>query len=222
MGEAIGGVLGYAVGVAVSPVPLIALILMLFSARAVGNGLSFLLGWLGGLTLVSTIVLLIGPEGSAGDSGSGIVKVVIGVLFLLLAAKQWRSRPREGEGAAMPSWMANIDQFTPVKAFWLALLLSCVNPKNLGLTIAAASVIGGVGLQGPQEAVAVCLYVTLSSITVIVPVVGYLVARRAMTPVLDSMKEWLTTNSATVMTVLFLVLGAKLLGDGLVLLSGAR
>jgi len=43
-----------------------------------------------------------------------------------------------------------------------------------------------------------------------------------MTPVLDSMKEWLTTNSATVMTVLFLVLGAKLLGDGLVLLSGAR
>ncbi|MCK0113576.1 GAP family protein [Ornithinimicrobium sp. F0845] len=219
MGEAIGGVLGFAVGVAISPVPIIAVILMLFSARAAGNGLSFLLGWVGGLALISAVVLAIGLESGDEDSGGGIVKVVIGVLFLFLALKQWRGRPAEGEEPAMPAWMAKIDEFTPIKALGLALLLSSVNPKNLGLTIAAASTIGGVGLAVAQEVVAVGLYVILASLTIIVPVVSYLVAREAMTPALDSMKGWLTAHNATVMAILFLVLGAKVLGDGIVLLS---
>lgn len=219
MGEAIGGVLGLAMGVAISPLPIIAVILMLFSGRAAANGLSFLLGWIGGLALVSWIVLMIGVGGSGSASEHGIVKVVIGVLFLLLAFQQWRGRPAEGEEASMPAWMARIDRFTPVQACGLALLLSCVNPKNLGLTIAAASSIGGVGLSAVQDAVAVGVYVTLASATLLVPVVGYLVARQTMTPVLNSMKSWLTTNNVPVMTVLFLVLGAKVLGDGVSLLA---
>ena len=49
----------------------------------------------------------------------------------------------------------------------------------------------------------------------IVPVVGYAVARERMTPALNTMKSWLQANNATVMAVLFLVLGAKVLGDGI-------
>ena len=45
----IGDILPTAIGVAISPVPIIAVILMLFSAKAKRNGLAFLLGWLGGL-----------------------------------------------------------------------------------------------------------------------------------------------------------------------------
>lgn len=219
MGEAIGGVLGLAAGVAISPVPIIAVILMLFSTRAAVNGLSFLLGWIGGLALVSWIVLAIGLGSPDDASGGGVAKVVIGVLFLLLALKQWRGRPGEGEVPSMPAWMGKIDRFTPVKACGLALVLSSVNPKNLGLSIAAASSIGGVGLSTAGEAMAVAVYVFLASITLIVPVVGFLAARKAMTPVLDNMKDWLTANNATVMAVLFLVLGAKVLGDGVTLLA---
>ena len=39
MGEAIGAILGEAVGVAISPVPIIAVILMLFSKSATANSL---------------------------------------------------------------------------------------------------------------------------------------------------------------------------------------
>lgn len=220
MGEAIGQILGFAVGVAISPVPIIALILMLFSRSAASNGLSFLLGWLLGLTGVSVVVLAIGLEGSDGDSDSGgVVKILIGVVFLLLAIRQWRSRPGEGDEPAMPSWMASVDSFTPAKAFGLAVLLSAVNPKNLGLTIAAAAAIGSVGLDTGEEAVVVAVYVVLASSTLIVPVVGYLAARRKMTPVLDTMKAWLMANNATVMAVLFAVLGAKILGDGISIVS---
>jgi len=44
MGAAVGGILGGAVGVAISPVPIIAVILMLFSRSAVRNSLAFVAG----------------------------------------------------------------------------------------------------------------------------------------------------------------------------------
>ena len=147
------------------------------------------------------------------------MKLVIGALFLALAVKQWRSRPHGDDEGAMPAWMSSIDQFTAAKAFGRAVLLSAVNPKNLGLTIAAAATIGAVGLDAGEEAVVVTVYVVLASLTLIVPVVGYLAARQRMAPALDSMKAWLMRNNATVMAVLFAVLGAKVLGDGISLVS---
>ena len=220
MGAAIGQILGLAVGVAISPVPIIATILMLFSNRAKSNSVAFLVGWIFGLVAVATVVLLAGVEGSDGTSdATGWIKVVIGVVFLLLAVKQWRARPHDGDEPPMPAWMASIDEFTAIKSFGFGALLSGVNPKNLGLTIAAASSIGASGLTGSDEAAVVAVYVLIASCTLMVPVVGYLVAGDRMRPTLDSMKAWLLANNATVMAVLFLVLGAKVLGDGISILT---
>jgi hypothetical protein len=68
MGEAIGGSLPPAAGIALSPVPIIAVVLMLTSRRAKVNGPAFALGWLIGLGIVGTIVLVV--AGSAGGSES--------------------------------------------------------------------------------------------------------------------------------------------------------
>ena len=220
MGAAIGQILGLAVGVAISPVPIIATILMLFSNRAKSNSVAFLVGWIFGLVAVATVVLLAGVEGSDGTSdATGWIKAAIGVLFLLLAVKQWRARPHDGDEPPMPAWMASIDDFTAVKSFGLAALLSGVNPKNLGLTIAAASSIGAAGLTGSEEAVVVIVYVLIASCTLMVPVVGYLIAGDRMRPTLDSMKAWLLANNGVVMAVLFAVLGAKVLGDGIAIVA---
>ena len=220
MGAAIGQILGNAVGVAISPVPIIALILMLFSRAAARNSLAFLAGWLVGLTGAAVVVLASGVASSNGSSnGSGTAQILIGVLFLFLAWKQWRSRPQAGEEAEMPAWMDKIDGLSAIKALGMGLLLTVANPKNLGLTIAAAANIGGAGLATGEEAVTVVVFVLISSITIIVPVLAYLVAKDRAAPVLDSMKVWLGQNNATVMTVLFLVLGAKVLGAGIALVS---
>lgn len=220
MGAAIGQILGFAVGVAISPVPIIALILMLFSKRAASNSLAFLGGWIAGLAIVTTVVLALGLEGSDGTSDSGgWIKVLIGAAFLALAVKQWRSRPADGAEPEMPAWMTSIDEFTAAKAVGIGVLLSGVNPKNLGLTLAAAVSISSAGLDTGEEAVVGLVYIVLASITLIVPVVGYLAAKETMTPVLDSMKAWLTHNNATVMSVLFVILGAKVLGDGITLVA---
>ena len=80
MGAAIGEILGMAVGVAISPVPVIAVILMLFSARAAANSLSFLAGWLVGLSTVGVIALALGLENSDGgeSDGGGLLKISLG------------------------------------------------------------------------------------------------------------------------------------------------
>ncbi len=64
MSQAISAVLPFAVGVAIVPIPIIAVILMLFSQRARVNGPLFLLGWMAGLTVAFAIVYAL-PD--AGD-----------------------------------------------------------------------------------------------------------------------------------------------------------
>lgn len=217
MGPAIGEILAPAVGVAISPVPIIALILMLFSNHAARNSVSFMVGWLVGLTVAGFVVLslnLQSSDGSESDSG-GIAKIVIGALFLLLGLRQWRSRPRHGEEPQTPGWMDAIDEFSAVKSVGFGFLLSAINPKNLGLTIAAAVSISGSGLTGGEEATVMVIFVLIASLTIILPVAAYLILGERADAGLTSMKDWLTANNHTVMTILFVVLGAKVLGDGL-------
>jgi hypothetical protein len=94
MGQAIGGILPLAIGVAISVLPIIALILMLITPRARGNGLAFLAGWVLGLVIVGGSVLVIagvaGVSSSSGPSTAAYaIKLLLGVLFLLLATRQW-------------------------------------------------------------------------------------------------------------------------------------
>ena len=217
LGEAVGGSLGAAVGVAISPVPVIAVILMLFSRRATANGLAFVLGWVLALSLVGTVVLLAGLEGSDGAPASAVagLKLVIGVLFLFLGWRQWSSRPRRGTQPTLPSWMAAIDGLTPVKAFGLAALLGGVNPKNLGLTLAAATTISAQALSVGGDVVAMGVFVLVASSTVAGPVLYQMVAGAKAKSALTSLRTWLEANNNTVMMVLLVVLGAKLLGDGI-------
>ncbi|MCP3990831.1 MAG: GAP family protein, partial [Actinomycetia bacterium] len=161
--------------------------------------------------------LALGLEGSDGgeaESG-GWIKIVIGALFLFLGWRQWSGRPRDGDEAEMPAWMATIDQFNPIKSFGLAFLLAAVNPKNLGLTIAAVVKISGSGLSAGEEFGTLAVFVLIASVTVAVPVVLNLALGSGAEGTLTAMKDWLVANNNTVMTILFIVLGSKVLGDGI-------
>src|ERR1700728_148242 len=152
MGKAIGGSLPLAVCIALSPVPIIAVVLMLTSRRAKVNGPAFVAGWLLGLGIVGAVVRsLAGPAG-ASKSGSPAawvswVKIVLGVLVLLVRARQFRSRPHGDEQPQMPKWMPTIDKTPPVAAVGLAAVMSGANPKNLLLAVAGGAAIAGSGIS---------------------------------------------------------------------------
>src|SRR5947209_8718624 len=164
MGNAIGSILPQAIGVAISPVPVIAVILMLFSQRARSNGPAFLVGWVLALAVVGSIVLVLASLGKVSTGGTPstlayVLKLLLGLLLLLLSVRQWRSRPKAGEEPKMPKWMATIDTITAGKAFGLAALLVGANPKNLALTLAAALSIAQAGMNGAAPWIALVVFI---------------------------------------------------------------
>ncbi len=218
MTSVLGDLLPLAVGVAISPVPIIATILMLLAPKAGGTSAGFLAGWVAGIAVATTVFTVLARAGfGASDDPSTVVswvKIVLGVLLVLLAGRQWRSRPRAGADAPLPKWMSAIDTFTPPKAAGLGFLLSAINPKNLLMCVAAGAAIGAGDLTGTGNVVAVVVFTVLAASTVAIPVLAYAVAKERMRHPLDELKVWLQANNTAVMSVLLLVIGVVLVGKG--------
>lgn len=221
LGAALGDLLPLAVGIAISPIPIIACILVLFSPAARTNGPAFLGGWVAGIAVATAVVyLLSGALGASGSDGGGaglgdIVVLLLGIGAIALGLRQWRSRPKAGEEAPMPAWMAAVDGFTPIRSAGLAFILSALNPKNLGLAAAAGIVIGRAVDAGGSAVALIVLFVLVSAVSVAVPVIYVLVGGESAHRTLDGWRTWLNAHNAAVMTVLFVVIGAKLVGSGL-------
>jgi threonine/homoserine/homoserine lactone efflux protein len=219
VGPAIGDLLPSAIAVALSPGPIIAVILVLGTRRARPNGSAFALGWIIGLVMVATVVVLIAGDASDTDSATSTaadaVKLALGAVLMLLAIPQWRKRPRPGTEATVPKWMKAMDGLSTGKSFGLGAAFSSANPKNLALTLAAAASIAQAGLAGAETALAVGIFVLIGSITVAGPVVFSIVASRRAAGPLNSIKEFMSEHNAVIMFLLLLVLGAKLAGQGL-------
>jgi hypothetical protein len=220
MGQAIGGSLPMAIGIALSPIPIIAVVLMLTTPRARANGPAFVLGWLLGLGVVGAIVLLIaGPSGASESGGPATwvawLEIVLGALLLLVALRQFRGRPHGDEEAPMPKWMGAIDHVKPVGAVGLAALLAGVNPKNLLLAVAGAAAIAQTGISGTQQAIAYAVFAVIGTIGVGAPVVIYLAMGERSQQILAGLKDWMSHNNAVIMSVLCLVIGAKIIGSGI-------
>ena len=106
MRQVIGDILPLALGVAISPIPIIATILMLLAPKAGGTSAGFLLGWVIGIAAAATVFTVIaataGLSGaSEPSSAASWFKIVLGALLLLLAGRQWRGRPAPGEDSRL-------------------------------------------------------------------------------------------------------------------------
>ena len=218
MGEAIGAVLPLGVGVAISPLPIIAVVLMLATPRARSTGPAFLIGWIAGLVVVGGLVLLFaGGIEAASGAGPGFwlsaLNGLLGLLLVLLALRMWTRRPTGDDEPALPSWMATLDRFTAVRALGMGALLSGVNPKNLMLSISAGAAIAQSTTALGQQTGALTLFAVIGSLGVIVPVMVFFVGGSRSGQVLSRWKEWLARNNSGLLTAVLLLLGAKHLGD---------
>jgi len=220
MGAAIGEILPLALGVAISPIPIIAAILMLLSPRARVTSVGFLLGWVLGIVVAVTVFTLLSsilPEqdSDASNPAQGTIQLILGALLLLLAVGQWRKRPRREVEPAMPKWMQAIDKMTFPVAFGLGFVLSAVNPKNLLMGVGAGVDIGSAGLTVGEIVLVIAVFTVIAASTVLGPVVGYLVAASKLRDPLDALRGWLEKENAVIMAVLLLVIGVSLIGKGI-------
>lgn len=217
-GEVLGDVLAPAVGIALSPIPIVAAILMLLSPKAGRTAPMFAAGWTVGILVVALAVMLFVPASAASGRGGGgaavgVVKLLLGALLLFMALGQWRKRPGPDEEPKLPKWMSGVDAMSPVAALGTGAALSALNPKNLPLALAAGLSLAG--LSGGEATVGLVVFVLLAASSVLAPVVVYALFKARMQAPLGRLKDWLTRNDATVMFLVLLVLGVSLVGKGL-------
>jgi threonine/homoserine/homoserine lactone efflux protein len=224
VGQGISEVLGFAVGVAVSPFPIVAVILMLFTQQARVNGPMFGLGWVVALAIVAGLAYAIADVADAATDSTTVDsiawgKVVFGVLLLALAARTWKRRPAPGEQPELPKWMSMIDTLAPGKALGLGLLLAGLNPKNLMLAIAAGTAVAQLGVSTTDAVASIVVFVVVASVTIVGPVVYYLVGGARAEHALNDLKGWLGAHNDAVMAVLLLIFGVDLIAKGLGVLA---
>jgi Sap-like sulfolipid-1-addressing protein len=224
LGEAIGQLLPFAVGVAVSPMPIVAMVLMLITPRARENGVAFVLGWVAGIAVAGAILLALASPTDASSEGTPAhwvswLKLVLGLLLVLVAVKEWRARPAPGAEVAMPKWMSAVDTITPTKAAGLAVVLGTINPKNLLLVVGGAAAVAQTGISTGDQVVAWSVFTLIATIGVAAPLFVYFAMGDRAGTILNELKDWMARNNTVIMGVLCLIIGVKLIGDAITGLS---
>ncbi len=205
-------IIPHAIAVALSPMPIAALILLLLSNKAKLNSIAFMLGWIIGLVLNVIILSFIFNQQQSVTHASNtmtaaIVNGVLGLFLLYFAFISWKSRPKVGVTPPMPKWMSVIETMSPWMSFVIALSLITINSKNTILNVAVGAEIGQLATSMSEAITAICVYTLIASITITVPVIAFLIAGNRLAHALQLTKEWFIYNSSTILFILFLILG---------------
>ncbi|MFD0279884.1 GAP family protein [Kitasatospora sp. NPDC127111] len=223
MGDAVGRMLASAVGIAISPLTLIAVVLLLATPRGRVNGTAFTAGWVTALAAVVTVVVWAG-SGLGADAAEPAwawwLELALGALFLLLGVEQWRDRPRAGHVHGPPRWMRAVDRFTPGRSAGLAAALVVANPKNLVLAVGGAVAIATSTASAGGKAGAAALMVLIGSLCTLLPLAVHLFGGDRSARVLGEWKAWLAAHNAAITVVVLVVLGTKYVGDAISGLTG--
>ena len=200
----------------VNPLPVMAVIALLFSPRGGTTAPAFLIGWVAGLVgMFGLLTFVVSAERLAGDDASpstfaSVARVALGLLLLGLALRKWQGRGKGG----LPGWMTRLEQAGPAAAFGLGALLAALNPKNLAFTVSSAFDLAAAGLPAGRAWGLIALFAVVGSLGVGVPVVWHAVAGESARRTLATWRTWLTTNYGAVMAVVFVVFGVVLLSKG--------
>ncbi len=224
MGDALGGTLPFAAGIALSPFPIAAVILVLLSPNARRSGVAFAAGWMGGLLVIGGLMLGLSDATEAAGSGgsestlSGVVKLVLGAALLGAAARKWRERPGPGDEPQLPRWMRAFESATPPRSFALAAGLSA-NPKNLAFLLAATATISASSATFAEHVATLVVFVLLASAGAVVPVVAYFAMGERAETAMPPVRDWMLRNNAAVLATIFVIFGVKLVGDAVAILA---
>lgn len=232
---AIGHMLPIAAALAVSSVPITAMVLILLSPNRQRSAVPFLLGWVIGLALAVTLCALgaeLVPASRAArrpDTVIGVLEILIGAGLLIVAFLTWRRGRRAASRAAnsaarsaatssttpsLPKWLAEVGSLGGWAAFGLALLLN-FRPKGLLLAMAAGLSLRAETLDVGESAILILVYTAIAASTVVVPIIATMIAPAKMTPRLTETQDWLVRNGSVVGSIVLAVIATVVIGSGI-------
>lgn len=217
--QAVGEFLPAALAIALSPFPIIGVVMLLGAPRAVPLGVAFMLGWLVGVSALVAIGVAAFADSDVADSDTSLLaswlRVLAGIALIAAAGKKWRGRPSPGDEVELPGWMNKLDGLSVPGGLVAGLLVGGANPKNIALAISGTTSMTDVGLAGSDLFVAAAIFVVLASSSVIVSVAFRTFGGQRVAPSLERVKEFMLANNVVIMVVVFAIIGAKVLGEGI-------
>jgi threonine/homoserine/homoserine lactone efflux protein len=213
-----------ALGVMASPLAVMVVIVLLAGPGGRARAVAYVAGWAAGLLVVGGIVLVVVDAAAGaepGDPGAlgGVIKLVLGGVLLVLAARKWLGRPRAGERASLPGWMSSLETVAPGRALVLGATLAAVKPKNVALTVGAATTIADAGLGAGTSLALLVLYALLASLSVAAPLGVTLAMGPRAAATLEGWKAWLEANNRVLVGLVLLAFGVILAGQGIAALA---
>ena len=202
-----------AVGVALSPLPVLGMLLVLGGRRPVVQGTAYWAAWTIGVAGPTIAFVALAARSGAVDeehAALALAEIVIGVAFLAVAARLAFTGRLERSDAP-PRWLNALDRAGPPRAAALALVLSAGNPKNLALILAAAVAIARDG----QSASGAAGFVILAVSTVSLLLAGYTVFPGHSRSVLVRLRGAIARNDRLIAIVVGVLVGTFFVADGI-------
>ncbi|EAC8844107.1 GAP family protein [Listeria monocytogenes] len=215
MESAFSAILSPAVGILISPFPIVGLILILLSNKARVNSVFYTVGWIIGNIVIFFIGLFL-MSSAVNSSGNQsflvkVVLIVLGILLILLGLHDFTKRPKNGEKATTPKWFEKMSNIKPGGAMIFSFLLSAINPKNMLLSLTAGVSVGSLNLAGGQEITATIVFGLIACCSIYIPTIAFLLAGNRLNKILDNTRNWLIQNNSVIMAVLFLFIGLSVI-----------
>ena len=208
------------IGLAITlePIPLTTFILVIASKGGVRKGAAFIFGWLVSLAAVVALTILVTgnnpPKPNTGPSLAALaVKILIGVVLVIIAVRQWRKMGKPKKPRKTPKWQTGIDNMSPSFAIALGPLT-----QPWGLVAAGVAVITEAKLSSWQSYIALFLFCVIATITYLVMEIyaGFWPAQTQA--FLARTRTWIDTHTDQVIIVISLALGFYLIGKSTYLL----
>ena len=141
--------------ITLEPIPLTAFILVLAAHNGVRNGAAFILGWLASLAAVIAVTVLVTgnhpPRPNTAPSLAALaVKIAIGAVLVVIAARRWRKLGQPKPPKKTPKWQRGLDNMSP----WFAMALGPIT-QPWGLVAAGVATIVEAKLSSWESYVAV-------------------------------------------------------------------
>jgi len=219
MGQVVAGILPLTIGIALSP-EVILLVIVILSADDPGTkGFLFVAGWLLGLAAVAGLLLYIfeirGFLPEDPKQGVFFVRLVAGLILLYISYTLARQAPRAGEVPAMPKQAQISLPVKRYKALGYGMLRAIMGLRTVVLTLSAVVIVSRAPISTRDAAIALALFVLVSSMLVLAPLVLHLVRGDKASANLSFWKNWAIANNATVTAVLLFILGIVQFANGI-------
>jgi threonine/homoserine/homoserine lactone efflux protein len=204
--------------ITLEPIPLTAFLLVLSSKGGVRKGAAFIFGWFASLAIVvAATVLVTGnkpPKPSTAPSLAALaVKILIGVVLLAIAVRQWRKMGQPKKPKKTPKWQTGIDNMSPWYAMGLAPLT-----QPWGLVAAGVATIVEAKLSSWQSYIALFLFCLISTGIYLVLEIYTGFRPEKSQAILTSTRGWIDTHKDQVIIVVSLALGLWLVGKSIYLI----